>query len=423
MSSMTSIGLMSGTSMDGIDAVIIKTDGKYKIKQLCNLSINYSPEFTLLLKTAEYAVRRCKGDMKLARQNYMILANEYLQNKILLEKLFLSQMIDFEGGLASIINHSTILHAEIVNDLLKKVKMKAKDIDIIGYHGQALYHMPSDNITIQVGDGQLLADITSIPVINNFRIDDVMNGGQGAPLAPIYHQALAIRDGIYPLAVLNCGGIANITIIAGKHEDDIIGFDTGPGNLLIDQYVRNYTDNKEFMDKDGQYGSKGIVDDNLLELLYEKSVTGNKKNYFAKIPPKSLDPGDFVLVDELKNFNIEDVCATLEAFTAYTIVDSLKLVNHDIPKKFVLAGGGWNNPVIVKMLKIYLNKILNTDTEVVSADQIGWDSTYMEAEIFAYLAVRSLKGLPLTFSQTTNVRKAISGGYYHAPNGVISQKL
>lgn len=412
------IGLMSGTSMDGIDAALIKTDGETNSNQLCAVSLEYAPEFQILLKTAEYVVRKHRGNLQIAEKNYPNDAEEYLENinqDIEPLALYLYQNEKKVISLQDIINHSTLLHAEAVRILLNKANLKAEEIDLIGYHGQALYHKPADGITIEVGNGQLLANKLGITVIDDFRTNDVKNGGQGAPLAPVYHQALAVRDKNFPIAVLNCGGIANITIITGEGESNLIGFDTGPGNVLIDQYVRLSTKNTEFLDKDGKYGLKGKVDDMVLKALYENSVIKDGSNYLDIIPPKSLDPGNFKLIPELDLLKFEDACATLEAFTAYTIVDSLKFIKTDIPKRWVLAGGGWNNPVITAKLKEYLIKKLGEDIEVVKADQIGWDGKYMEAEIFAFLAARSLHGLPLSYPETTNARVPTLAGQAYLP--------
>lgn len=182
-----SIGLMSGTSMDGIDAVLMETDGMQNINSKIGVSLTYDSEFKKLIRDAELQVR-------LAKKN--IASSE-------------------------IIKESTKLHAEVVFKLLKKANLESKDIDLIGYHGQSLYHNPAEKITVQMGDGQLLANLTEIPVINEFRKNDILNGGHGAPLAPLYHQALAKKLNLFPLAVVNCGGIANISLILGPGELEV----------------------------------------------------------------------------------------------------------------------------------------------------------------------------------------------------------
>ena len=351
-----SIGLMSGTSMDGIDAVLMETDGKELINPIASLSLQYKPKFQLALQEEELAVKAAKKDI----------------------------------ASLDIAKKSTELHAELVKNILKKANLTPQDIDVIGYHGQALYHNPSEGITIQIGDGQLLSNLTGITVVNDFRSNDIANGGQGAPLAPLYHHALAMKSKYFPVVIVNCGGIANITIIRDKNK--IEGFDTGPGNNLLDRYIRNKTNNVEFMDFNGKYGLKGIVNKIALQKL-----TDQLKPYLDTPPPKSLDTGDLQLVQKIDNLSINDACATLANFTAKCIVDSVK---SDIPNKWILAGGGWNNPTILKYLKQYLNEKIDA-VDIKTASEIGWDSTYMEAEIFAYLAVRSLYNLPISLPEVT----------------------
>ena len=366
-----SIGLMSGTSMDGIDAALMETDGQKIIRQKATASISYEPEFQLKLRETEFMVRNAKSNV----------------------------------APLEVIKKSTELHAKAVQDLLKKTKLSPNEIDVIGYHGQALYHNPAEGITIQIGDGQLLANLTGIAVINDFRSDDIKNGGQGAPLAPLYHQALAIRDSYFPVVVVNCGGIANISIINGEKERQVFGFDTGPGNVLIDRYVRNKTNNKEFMDFDGKYGLKGKVNQDVLAKMIELL-----KPYLEKKSAKSLDPSNFCLIKEFDDLSIYDACATLGALTAKCIVDSLG----DLPSKWILAGGGWNNPVILRFLKQYLTeKIPSVDIRL--ASEIGWDDTYMEAEIFAYLAVRNLYGLPISVPNVTGAKIASRNAMKYFP--------
>lgn len=367
------IGLMSGTSMDGIDAVLLETDGEQIINSKIGTSLSYDSRFKQLIRDAELQVR-------LAKKN--VASDE-------------------------IIKKSTELHAEIVFKLLKKANLVPKDIDLIGYHGQALYHKPAEKITIQIGDGQLLANLTGISVINEFRKNDIANGGQGAPLAPLYHQALAKKLNIFPLAVVNCGGIANISLITGPGELEVKGFDTGPGNVLIDRYIREKTSNKEFMDLDGKYGMQGVVDQDILIKLAARLA-----NYLVQPAPKSLDPGDLNLIEELNNLSIYDACANLEAFTARCIVDSLKF--EEMPRKWILAGGGWNNPVITKYLKQYLADKIGT-FEMKVANEVGLDSVYMEAEIFAYLAVRSLCKLPISLPFVTGSKTPSLGGHLYIP--------
>lgn len=419
---------MSGTSMDGIDAALIETDGTPNlIKEIHHVAMAYEAEFKVLLKAAELAVRQCQGDLNKAERIYPETLQFFLQThydlnmtsvknhlQALSAYLYQSSTMEKQICLSDVFFHSTYLHSIAVKKLLESTHCTSEQIDVIGYHGQTFYHYPEKKVSVVIGDGQYLADSFNVKVVNDFRRQDMLAGGQGAPFAPLYHHALAIRDKIIPAAIINCGGIANITLIHSIHETDLLAYDTGPGNGLIDAYIRQKTNGKEFMDRNGRYGSKGKVHEDILCLLYEKSVWKNNQNYFSKSPPKSLDINDMYLIPEIFSLAIEDACATLEAFTAMTMVDSLDLVNMPIPKTWVLAGGGWKNPVIKNALKEYLMKKIG-HAEIYLADEIGWNSQALEAQIFAYLAVRSLQHMPLSLPTTTNVPQAITGGKLHVP--------
>lgn len=424
---MLSIGLMSGTSMDGIDAALIETDGKTAVTELGDTSLSYDIEFRILLKAAEFAVRQKAGDLTAAKLYYPEAIKDYLATEFgilsaLVPKKLHTLSLYFHGNentpitFDEIIRRSTELHAKAVNNLLNKTQYPASKIDVIGYHGQTLFHRPSEKITIQIGSGSLLAKLTGITVINDFRSRDIHSGGQGAPFAPLYHQALAIRDKKYPVVVVNCGGIANVTVITGETDTDISGFDTGPGNGLVDRFVRQCTQGKEHMDTNGQYGSKGTINATIFDLLYKKAITTKEKNFFALKPPKSLDIGDLHLIPELNSLSVEDACATLEAFTADTIVNSTHFFACDIPTTWILTGGGWKNPVIRRELDERLKKKIGPTVTIITADEAGWNSQAMEAQIFAYLAVRSFYNLPISLPGTTRVPKPLTGGYINLPS-------
>jgi len=419
MTSMLSIGLMSGTSMDGIDVALLDTDGERSIKGLGHTSLTYTPAFKILLKAAEYAIRKHRGNIETAKENYSATLEEYLTQKLQhpLAKQKVLELTDYLQGdlsLDAVIKHSTDLHAVVVKKLLEELNYQTSQIALVGYHGQTLFHSPATQISIIVGDGQCLADRLQIPVVNDFRSNDIIAGGEGAPLAPIYHQALAVRDGKIPSLVINCGGIANITLIPNSEVLDLIAFDTGPGNGLIDNLVRLRTQGQENMDRDGNYAKQGKVIPTILTQLYEKAVIKNGKNYFDLLPPKSLDIGDLFLIPELDDLSLPDACATLAAFTADSIVMSLSALKINLPKHLILAGGGWNNPMILYELQARV--ICNWgETEIILADKIGWNSQALEAEIFAYLAVRSLKNKVLSVPGTTGVSQALSGGRIYNP--------
>ena len=363
--------------MDGIDAALLQTDGEDDIIELGHIHLPYAPEVIQQLKAAEIMAKSGQGD------------------------------------LSAVIELSTRLHAQAVAQLLAKTGRQAKEIGVIGYHGQTLFHDAAQKISVQIGDGALLAQLTGIGVVNDFRQADLQAGGQGAPFAPVYHFYLAKRDQHIPLAVVNCGGIANITLIQNAHLESLIGFDTGPGNGLIDALVRERTQGREFMDKDGQYGLQGQVNEHVLEALFDEAILKNGKNYFAKIPPKSLDIRDMHLIAQIKTLSLQDACATLEAFTTEAIVRSLDLVRGPIPQHWILAGGGWYNPVIRGELRKRLQAKLGASGRIEPADEMGWNSQALEAQIFAHFAVRRLKNLALTLPGTTGVSKPMTGGTVH----------
>lgn len=417
---------MSGTSMDGIDVALIETDGQQQIKEIAHTSISYDPSFKVLLKAAEYSVQKHQGNLEEAKKHFKKDLQNYLIDKLKLQKLNLSKKTQHLSAYIhkkqklsnaltitfdEVIQHSTKLHSEAVKQLLEENNLYPNKIDIIGYHGQTLFHNPTNKTIVQIGDGQRLANSTGITVVNDFRSCDVAMSGQGAPFAPLYHQALAIRDKKLPLAVVNCGGIANISLICGATEKDVLGFDTGPGNCLIDFIIRQHTRGKETMDKDGQRAQQGKVNEKILQELYDQAIIKNGKNYFLLPLPKSLDTNDIKLTKSFEKLSLEDACATLAAFTADTIVKSLHLSKIK-PTYWVLSGGGWKNPVILNELKRRLTQEI-PNVKIMRADEMGWNDTAMEAQIFAYLAVRSLKKLPLSYPSTTGVKEPLSGGYVY----------
>lgn len=409
---------MSGTSMDGIDAALLATDGVALIDELANDAYHYTDIFHLLLKAAEFAVFECGGDCLQADVKFQVLLDRFLKSKLNLNdaqvlstvdqmKAYLAEYHLKSLTLYSIIKVSTLLHVELIEKLLKKNNLKKNQIDVIGYHGQTLYHNPRKRMSVQVGDGVLLAKLTGIKVVNNFRQNDIDKGGQGAPLAPIYHQALAIRDKRLPLAVVNCGGISNITLIDGEKLTDLIAYDCGPGNGLLDRYLRLKTQGEVRMDLDGHYSKQGRVNEEVMKQLYQKSCLVDNLNYYDLKSPKSLDLNDLQLVPELETLSVEDACMTLASFTVHCIIDSLKFLEPRPPKHWQLCGGGWKNPSILNAFKQQAFKVLG---EPIHIDDTTWDTAALEAQAFAFLAVRRLYELPISAPGTTGVAMALTGG-------------
>jgi anhydro-N-acetylmuramic acid kinase len=429
-STFVAAGLMSGTSMDGIDSSLIITDGEKLVKELGSYSIEYEPEFKLLMKGCEWAAWESEGDLKKARRDYVSLLKRYLCQSQSISAKNAQKLLDelcfhFHGKKQTIVTFdqvvqkSTDLHLEVLKGLLKNTDYKARNVDIVGYHGQTIFHRPENGITIQVGDGQRLADEIGITVVYDFRSNDVKHGGQGAPFAPLYHKAIANQIGLTPVVIANCGGISNITVI-GKSDKDLYAFDCGPGNSLIDRFVQLKVGKK--MDEDGQYGSKGKISESVLNVLKKKALKmPDGSNYLEKHPPKSLDVNDLKLIPDVMTLGLQDGCATLEAFTASCILDSLDSLHMSVPKLWVLAGGGWKNKMITEQLKEMLTDKLGAKVRIQQADEVGWNGQALEAQIFAYLAVRSVKNLPLSMPGTTGVKKALTGGKIVVPNGNVKK--
>jgi anhydro-N-acetylmuramic acid kinase len=423
-------GLMSGTSMDGIDSSLIITDGEKFVKELGSHSIEYESEFKLLMKGCEWAAWESEGDLQKSKRGYLTSLKRYLCKSQSIstkaaEKLFDDLCFYFHGktgqtiSFDQVVQKSTDLHIEVLKGLLKKTGYKPKNVDIVGYHGQTIFHRPASGITLQVGDGQRLADEVGIAVTYDFRSNDVKHGGQGAPFAPLYHKAISNQIGLTPVVIANCGGISNITVI-GTNDEELYSFDCGPGNSLVDRFVQLKIGKK--MDKDGLYGSKGKIVAKVLKQLQEKAlIMPDGSNYLERKPPKSLDVNDLMLIAPAQDLDLQNGCATLEAFTVDCIVGSLDSLPIAIPKLWVLAGGGWNNKVIKDGLEERLKQKLGLDIRVQNADDVGWSGQAMEAQIFAYLAVRSLKKLPLSLPGTTGVRKPLTGGRIVTPKSDLKK--
>lgn len=360
---------MSGTSLDGVDVALIETDGDRVAR--------FGPTGYRPYTDAERDLLR----------------------KALAAGVSLSDRRQRPGILADADAFVTRVHAEAVENFLKTEKIKKSDIDIVGFHGQTVLHRPASRLTVQIGNGETLAARLGLPIAYDFRAADVAAGGQGAPLVPIFHQALARGlDRLHPIAVLNVGGVANVTFVDGG---DPIACDTGPGNALIDDFMRARTGAP--LDRDGDQAAKGSV--------HEDFVAQVLADPFFDCPyPKSLDRNAFAFANiGLPDFTVADGAATLSALTATSVA---RIVPHlpEPPRAWIVAGGGARNPTLMRMLAGRLKP-----ATVETADAVGWSSQSLEAQAFAYLAVRTLSGLPITFPKTTGAPKPLAGGVVARP--------
>jgi anhydro-N-acetylmuramic acid kinase len=352
------LGLMSGTSVDGVDVALIETDGE-RISSLgpC-LTVPYADDVRGLIRAAFGAELPSDGT-RAAEQAV------------------------------------TEAHAAAVQRWSIEKGIALSTIDLVGFHGQTITHRPERRFTWQIGDGAALARSLGIRVVNDLRGADVAAGGQGAPLVPIYHAALA-RNLLRPLAVVNVGGVANVTWVGA--DESLLAFDTGPGNGPIDDWCMRRAG--QLYDKDGMLAATGTIDRTRLEHFSEH-------RFFARLPPKSLDRGDFSDA-WAEGLGAADGAATLTAGTAR----ALALAARHFPApvgQWVICGGGARNPTLLRMIAE------ETRGKVVTAADLGWDGDGLEAHAFGFLAVRSLRGLPLTFPTTTGAPRPLTGGTLHLP--------
>jgi anhydro-N-acetylmuramic acid kinase len=339
---------MSGTSLDGIDAAMIETDGQDRVIPGPSLTIPYQETFRKRLRS----------------------------------------VLGGAGPVAEVETELTRLHADVVEQFLGRHSATA--IDIVGFHGHTILHRPAERRTWQLGDGVLLASLLRLDIVADFRSADVVAGGEGAPLAPLYHAALAAALP-KPLAILNIGGVANVTWI--DEGGQILAFDTGPGNARIDDWVRQHTG--AAADIDGAFARAGRA--SAADIARFLTLP-----FFELSPPKSLDRDDFgkILPDGL---SLADGAATLTEMTAAAVAAAVR--HFPVPPlEWLVCGGGRHNPVLMEALRRRLG------TSVRRVEQVGWDGDALEAQAFAYLAVRSVRGLPLSLPSTTGASRPISGG-------------
>ena len=429
--SLLAVGTMSGTSMDGvIDAALVRTDGDGLLHRLAGHPFQYEDPtgdraFHHLMKAAELAMRESRGALDRAMAVFPEVAVRHL-DATLGERTrdggqafarFSRQLFGCcEASMAALIQRSTDLHIAAVRALLRQGNTDVSELDLIGYHGQTLYHGPQMGLSVQVGDAQRIADACGRPVVGAFREADLRAGGQGAPLAPVYHHALAQTLGVAPCVFVNLGGCSNVTVV-GTHLSELMAFDAGPGNTLLDRFVNRRTGQP--MDRGGRFALRGTVDAGTLEALERRSILRDGRNYLDLRPPKSLDVRDPVLVRELDALSLEDGCATLAAFTATCVaraVEQLLAARILVPTRWIISGGGARNRAIVKELERRVGRLLTGPVRMSDASVFGLSSAAMEAELVAFLAVRSHRRLPITFPGTTGVSGPQCGGRTYHPS-------
>jgi len=364
----SSLGLMSGTSMDGIDASIIKSNGRNMYETVFDQYFEYDEEIYRELINIRDKIKSSKN----LEENSIALNS--LERKI------------------------TLFHAKVSKQIIEECTL---DVDLVGFHGQTILHSADEKISRQLGDGNLLSNLLKKRVIYNFRENDMINGGQGAPLAPIFHQLLVKQNEIKsPVCILNVGGIANITIISSEDPYDLKSYDIGPGNCLLDEWVRK--NSKERFDKDGVLAQAGKTSEIILNQAIDTfDIIKKSKNL-------SFDVKDFDL-NFIRGLSLEDGLSTLTDFTASIIYNSIINENNyfkDKSLKVLICGGGRKNLSLVNAIKKKLPKKINLNL----IDDYKIDGDFIESQAFAYLAIRSFLKKPISFPKTTNVEKPCVGG-------------
>ena len=370
----TAMGLMSGTSLDGLDLSIIESDGNKEFTSILNRYYEYDKELINKLLNIRQKITNPEGLTK-----------------------YINEINDLEREI-------TLFHAKAVNETLEMSKFS---VDLIGFHGQTIFHDSEKKITKQLGDGKLLSQLTRKKVVYNFRQNDLENGGQGAPLTPIFHNALANKINKkfkleFPINILNIGGIANITSTINwenlELNDDIYAYDIGPGNCLIDEWIRK--NSKRKYDKDGSIARSGKLD----ELTFNQALENfNKISSYEK----SLDVKDFDIFFA-KGLSLENGATTITHFTAKLIADGMKYL-HDNERhnvyNWLVCGGGRKNKYLIEKIKSNFEKI-----QIDLIDKYEIDGDFVESQAFAFLAIRSLEGMHISFPNTTRCKESISGG-------------
>ena len=370
----TAIGLMSGTSMDGVDVSLIRSDG---FNQFTNILDEYF----------EY--------------------NESLHQELIESRNLILNTNDLErhsSRLNELEREITVFHSKIVNEISNKYE---DQIDFVGFHGQTIFHSPELKISKQLGDGRLMSQLVKKKVIYDFRQEDMLNKGQGAPLTPIFHNLLSKKINekhqiSFPICFLNIGGISNITKIIKNDEnleENLEAFDTGPGNCMIDEWVRKNSKNN--FDENGSVAKSGKIN----QLILNQVIDNFKIDNFDK----SLDVKDFD-ISFARGLSLEDGCATITSFTAYLIAKGIEYANgnYDKPIKYLVCGGGRKNNFLIQSVKDYLKSKKNISLN--SIDEYNLDGDYVESRAFGYLAIRSYLNLPISYPKTTGCQTPTVGG-------------
>ena len=364
----TALGLMSGTSGDGVDASIISSDGITQYKEILNQYFEY--------------------DRKIYENLHNIKGKIFKQEDL---KKNRDEINNFEKEI-------TLFHAKVVNKVLE---LTDKKIDFIGFHGQTIYHSPIEKISKQIGDGNLLSQLTKKIVIYDFRQNDIKNGGEGAPLVPIFHRKIVKQKKIeLPVCILNIGGVTNITAIGNYNKEGLLSKDLGPGNCLIDEWIRKNTKNK--FDKNGDIAKKGKTNELILNQALDNFY--NNTNQISS----SFDIKDFSL-GFVRGLSVEDGTATLTEFTGRIIKgELLSYYSHSKNKtlRVLICGGGRKNLTLIESIKSNINK----DLIIQPIDDYGINGDYVESQAFAFISIRSFLGLPISFPETTGCKAPSTGG-------------
>ena len=370
----TAIGLMSGTSMDGVDVSLIRSDG---INQFINVLDEYF----------EY--------------------NESLQQQLIELRNLISNINDlklYSSRLNELEREMTLFHSKIVIDISSKHQ---DEVDFVGFHGQTIFHNPEQKISKQLGDGKLMSQLVKKKIIYNFRQEDMINKGQGAPLTPIFHNLLSKKINEnhqidFPICFLNIGGISNITKIIKKDEkleENLEAFDSGPGNCMIDEWVRKNSKNN--FDENGSIAKSGKID----QLILNQAIDNFQIDKFDK----SLDVKNFD-ISFVRGLSLEDGCATITNFTAYLIAKGIEHSNGNNikPIKYLICGGGRRNTFLIQSIKDYLSHKQNISLN--SIDDYSLNGDYIESQAFGYLSIRSFLNLPISYPKTTGCKTPTVGG-------------